>query len=46
MKTRHDEFQPEQYLFDDLKKQIESETDAVRREKILDWIRQREARPP
>ena len=41
MKTRHDEFQPEQYLFDDLKKQFESETDAVRREKILDWIRQR-----
>jgi hypothetical protein len=41
MKTRLDEFQPEQYLFDDLKKQFESETDAVRREKILDWIRQR-----
>ncbi|MBQ3935185.1 MAG: hypothetical protein II715_05135, partial [Clostridia bacterium] len=41
MKTRQDEFQPEQYLFDDLKKQFGTETDAVRREKILDWIRQR-----
>ena len=40
MKTRHDEFKPEQYLFDDLKKQFEAETDAVRKGKLLDKVRQ------